>query len=217
MLPNLWRGTPGALLSKHMYKILHFGRSCKAYLRLYGERAPEIKLCCEKCGRSLHKHGRYYRSFATKCSLHQIPIYRLYCPDCGRTVSLLPDFLVPWARVVTWVREAAISRKLQGLSYRQVKITTTAPAVRYSRSTIKRWWKRHFRTASSIALWIAGQLISSGIHEDLLRRYPSQVAASPMGTLHWLQQLLALYTSVHPWRQGYWAWLNSRLPGPDLL
>ncbi len=200
-----------------MYKLLHFGRSCKAYLRLYGERAPEIKLCCEKCGRSFHKHGRYYRSFTTKCSFHQIPIYRLYCPECKDTVSLLPDFLVPWARVATWVREAAMTRKLLGFSFKQVRNTTTTPAVRYSRSTLRRWWKRHLRTASSVALWIAGQLISTGIHEDLLRTYPSHVVARPVDTLRWLQQLLPLYTPSHPWRQGYWAWLNSRLPGPNLL
>lgn len=128
-----------------MYKILHFGRSCKAYLRLFENQAPKIKLCCEACGRSLHKHGRYYRSVTTKHHL-----YRLYCPECGKTVSLLPDFLVPWARFATWVREAAITRKLQGLSYRQARKTTTTPALRYSHSTMKRWWKRHIRTASSV-------------------------------------------------------------------
>ncbi len=159
-----------------MYKILHFGRSCKAYLRLYEDRAPEIELCCEACGRSLHKHGRYYRSVTTKHNLYRIPIYRLYCPDCGKTISLLPDFLVPWARFATWVREAAITRKFQGLSYRQARKTTTTPALRYSHSTMKRWWKRHIRIASSVALWVAGQLISAGVEGDLLRMYPPGAA-----------------------------------------
>ncbi|MDQ0114111.1 DUF6431 domain-containing protein [Paenibacillus harenae] len=200
-----------------MSKILHFGRSCKAYLRLYEERAPEIKLCCEECGRSLHKHGRYYRMVTTKHCFYRIPIYRLYCPDCGKTISLLPDFLVPWARYATWVREAVITRKIQGRSYRQVRKTTTVPAVRFSLSTMKRWWKRHIHTASSVALWIAEQLTLFSSDRDLLRMYPSHVAAKPVDTLLWLQQLLSLYTPVHPWRQGYWALLNSRMPGVHLL
>ncbi|WP_373865259.1 DUF6431 domain-containing protein [Paenibacillus koleovorans] len=184
---------------------------------MYGERAPEIKLCCETCGHSLHKHGRYYRSVTTKYRLEQIPIYRLYCPDCGKTTSLLPDFLVPWARFATWVREAAITRKLRGFSYRQVRTTTTVPAVRYSHSTIKRWWRRHLQTASSVSLWIAEQLISSGFDGDLLQTYPSRVAAKPVDTLIWLQQLVALYTPAPLWRQGVGSWLNPQLPGPGFL
>lgn len=82
-------------------------RFCKAYLRLYKDQGPDVKLCCKDCNRKLHKHGRYFRWVASKCEHILIPIYRWLCPNCGTTVSLFPDFLIPWARFTKWVRESA--------------------------------------------------------------------------------------------------------------
>jgi hypothetical protein len=195
-----------------MSKILHFGRSCKAYLRLYENRSPDISLCCENCGRHLHKHGHYRRSVVTKQETIQIPIYRQYCPSCGKTITLLPDFLVPWARVATWVREAAINRWQQGFTYRQTVESTTATVTRYSRRTLKRWWKAHLVKANSAAIWIARKLTFSGFDEDLLRMYPSKISPTSADTLQWLRQLLLLFTPLKPWRRGYWTFLNVQLP-----
>ncbi|WP_445293289.1 DUF6431 domain-containing protein [Cohnella sp. 56] len=75
---------------------------------LYGTQSPAVKLSCEDCGCCLHKYGRYIRAIATKSEIVQNPIYRQLCPVCGRTISILPDFLVPWARYTTWIRESAI-------------------------------------------------------------------------------------------------------------
>lgn len=182
-----------------MSKILHFGRSCKAYLRLYGNQSPDVTLCCEDCGCRLHKHGRYMRAVSTRSQIIQIPIYRQLCPVCGKTISLWPDFLVPWARVVTWVREAAMTRRQNGYTWRQTAENTTAPATRPSRRTLKRWWKRYLIRAASAALWIAGELISSGSDVDLLSSYPSKVAPKPEDTLEWFKQLLSRYTPAGSW------------------
>ncbi|WP_372775682.1 DUF6431 domain-containing protein [Paenibacillus sp. 79R4] len=62
----------------------------------------------------MHKHCRYWREVATKKEVARIPVYRWYCPDCKITFSLLPDFLVPWARHTTWVRESAITANTRG-------------------------------------------------------------------------------------------------------
>lgn len=46
---------------------------------------------------SLIKHGFYYRNAIDKDNfVYRLPIRRLLCPHCGRTVSLLPDFLMPY-------------------------------------------------------------------------------------------------------------------------
>ena len=135
-----------------MFKIFYFGRSCKAYLRKYENRSPDTKIYCEDCGGLMHKHGRYIRSVVTKDEIVQIPIFRQYCPACGKTISLLPDFLIPWARFATWVREAAMTRRQIGFTWRQTAESTTAPAVRYSLRTLKRWWKRYLLRAASTAL-----------------------------------------------------------------
>lgn len=195
-----------------MSKVLHFGRSCKSYLRLYENCSPDVKICCEDCDSLLHKHGRYLRSVTTKHEIVQIPIYRQYCPVCRKTVSLLPDFLVPWARYAVWVREAAITRKQKGFSWRQAAESTTASIVRFSRRTLKRWWARHLLRSASAALWVAGQLIASGLDDDLLRIYPTKMNPTHADTLHWLEKLLSAYIPAGSWRRGYWTLLNTRLP-----
>lgn len=200
-----------------MSKILHFGRSCKAYLRLYTNQPPNVLLSCKDCGCRLHKHGRYYRAVTTKREMKWIPIYRQYCPECGTTVSLLPDFLVPWARFATWVREAAMIRRQKGFTWRQILTRTASLAFRCSRRTLKRWWKRYAERASSVAIWVAGQLTRAGYDRDLLGMYPEKVNPHPADTLNWLQKLLSIYCPVKPWRRGYWTFLNLRLPVAEQL
>lgn len=208
--------TPGSIY-KSMSKILYFGRSCKAYLRLYENSSPNVSMCCEDCGRHLHKHGRYYRAVTTKREVIRIPIYRQYCPDCGKTLSLLPDFLVPWARYATWVREAAMLRKRKGFTCRQIIESTTVASLGYSRRTLKRWWKTHFLQVDIAALWVAKQLTSVGTNEDLLGMYPTKITPIPQDTLDWFEELLLRYSPVKPWRRGYWSYLNTRLPAAARL
>lgn len=204
--------TPGAFQTKHMNKILSFGRSCKAYFRLYRNQSPNVKLCCQDCGRTLHKHGSYLRWVTGKRERIQLPIYRWLCPHCGVTVSLLPDFLVPWARFTTWVREAAIVRKRQGRSFRRIAETITTPVIGLSRNTVKRWWKRYLIQAATTSLWIASQLTAAGDEADLLHLHPKPVNASPIETALWLEQLQKRYTSEQHDLRGYWSFINTRAP-----
>lgn len=204
-------------ISNNMIKILHFGRSCKAYLRLYAYRSPDIEQCCESCRRRMHKHGFYSRSVTTKQETFLIPIYRQYCPGCGQTVSLLPDFLAPWSRVVTWVREFAMNRRLEGTTWNQTATSTSKLHVRMSRCTLKRWWRRFLSRAESAASWIAGQLVHAGFHRDLLALFANRICPRPIDTLHWFQNLLPHYCPVRRWRRGYWSYLNSRLPETSRL
>jgi len=174
--------TPGAFCNNsftYMYKILSFGRSCKAYLRIYKDSGPEVILHCEHCSHRLHKHGRYYRCIAGKTDDLRIPIYRWLCPKCGTTVSLLPDFLVPWARCATWIREGAIKRKRLGQSFRRIAETVISPRIGLSPRTIKRWWYRHLARAADASLWLARELVRSGCEADLLLLFPNPVSSDP--------------------------------------
>jgi len=50
------------------------------------------------CGRNhcLRKHGTYSRGIYDFALGHtEIEILRFYCPGCGQTVSILPDFVLP--------------------------------------------------------------------------------------------------------------------------
>lgn len=197
-----------------MYKILTFGRSCKAYLRIYKDSGPDVTLHCENCGHHrLHKHGRYYRYVAGKTEYLRIPIYRWLCPKCGTTVSLLPDFLVPWARCATWIREGAIRRKHRGQSFRRIAETVISPRIGgLSPRTIKRWWHGQLARAANASLWLAGELVRSGYEADLLRMFSNPVSANPANVWEWLDKLLQHYTPRPSRLRGYWSFLNRRLP-----
>jgi len=217
MLPAFGEASGSIHTKKYMYKLLSFGRSCKAYLRLYKEKGPDLTLFCEKCGRRQHKHGRYYRFVSGKTEYLRIPIYRWFCPTCRTTVSLLPDFLVPWARCTTWVREGAIMRKLQGQSFRQIAETLVSPKIALSTHTIKRWWRQQLSRGAHVSLWLAGELVKTGIDEDWLRLFPNTVAAKPADVWNWIENLFQHYAPRHSRLRGYWAFLNCRVPEGKLL
>jgi hypothetical protein len=200
-----------------MIKVLSFQRSCKSYFRIYKDRSPNVEICCDTCNRKMHKHGRYYRSVTTKQETIEIPVYRWLCPSCRTTVSLLPDFLVPWARIATYLREAAVIRKMRGFSYGIIAQEITALRTRVSRCTVKRWWKLHLCKASKLSLWLAKQLVLSGCTEDLLLHYPNVVNADPTETVRWLQKLIPLYSRKPTTVRGTWSFLHTLLPVKHLL
>ncbi|CAM4026533.1 DUF6431 domain-containing protein [Paenibacillus alkaliterrae] len=58
---------------------------------------PDID-CCPICRAKnrLQRHGFYERNALEEEMTYRIPICRLLCPDCGKTVSILPTFLLPY-------------------------------------------------------------------------------------------------------------------------
>lgn len=54
--------------------------------------------CCPCCGavNRLHRHGFYERYAIEAGEMYRLPICRLICPDCKKTFSILPDFLLPY-------------------------------------------------------------------------------------------------------------------------
>lgn len=169
-------------------------------------------MCCDLCGRTMHKHGRYFRWVVTKRQYIQIPIYRWFCPNCKITVSLLPDFLVPWARFTTWIREAVIVRKRKGFAWSHIMQSVTSLPMSVSISTVKRWWKRYLSIIQPLSLWLAQALVMAGCNEDLLRMYPRPVRSTQKDAVIWFEQLQTLYTSKDSHLRGYWSFLNTKLP-----
>ena len=78
--------------------IVNFQQSIEEYLQL-GENNnfPEFFTCpiC-KAHKKLEGHGFYTRNIVLLKNSHRISIRRYYCPSCGKTVSLLPSFLLPY-------------------------------------------------------------------------------------------------------------------------
>ena len=197
-------------------KILHLG-SCRAYLKRHGKHRPNLRFTCENqtCNdQTLHKHGFYLRTPVFKHHRVNIPIYRWYCPICGETLTVLPDFLVPWAHFATQVREAAMKRRTRGKSVTKVANSVTSTVVGgVSPDTVKRWCKRHLQNIGGVTQWIASELIQSGVKEDLLRLHFKGVNPTILDTATWLYALLArLFNREMPPLQGYFGALNVRLP-----
>ncbi|WP_369689031.1 DUF6431 domain-containing protein [Carboxydothermus islandicus] len=58
---------------------------------------PEVDICPHCKGHiRLLRHGFYNRNTITNNNIFYIPICRLKCPFCGKTVSLIPSFLFPY-------------------------------------------------------------------------------------------------------------------------
>jgi hypothetical protein len=202
-----------------MSRILSLGKTCKSYLREYRDKRPNLSFHCQNrdCHhQELYQHGRYFRLAVTKDQVFQIPIYRWCCPTCGKTLAVLPDFMVPYVHFVTTVREEAIHRKQQGMSNERIAEGVVVSSVHVSPCTIKRWWKRHLDRVDERAQWVAGQLIRAGVNEDLLHLHSKGVNPSLMDTVHWFQRLLEKYSQYcqfNPSPMGYFCFLNTRLPG----
>lgn len=201
-----------------MTKILPLG-NCMVYFNRYGKHRPKLTFTCERktCNdQTLHKHGRYFRTPVFKHRRVRLPIYRWYCPKCGQTLTVLPDFLVPGGHFATQVREAAIRRRKRGESITRVAKGVVSFAVGgVSPDTIKRWWRRHLEKAGEVTQWIAGELIRFGVKEDLLRLHFKGVNLTPLDTANWLTALIERFFNrqhASPPLQGYFCSLNVRLP-----
>jgi len=97
---------------------------------------------CLHCGKlGLWRHGCYLRkadrSSQSNQSLNPVYIQRYYCPDCGRTCSVLPECIPPHRWYLWEIQQMALSLLLAGKSLRAIgqKITP-------SRRTIGRWVNR---------------------------------------------------------------------------
>lgn len=88
-------------------------------------------------------HGFYYRTLVHTDFDDSIPIRRYLCRDCRRTVSLLPDFALPYLRHSTIIIGLfLVSRLLAGRSLAEAAHAAFQPGMPYQRG---QFWVRRFR------------------------------------------------------------------------
>lgn len=124
-----------------MIIIKYLGKTVKGYLRRYQDVPPKCEVNCPNCNHKLYKHGYYYRSVVSGKAITRIPIYRRLCPSCGKTFSLLPDFLYPYIVHSGWILQKAwILRYVRGESYNYIQsVIFSNETGGISYKTIKRW------------------------------------------------------------------------------
>jgi hypothetical protein len=138
-------------------QILHpFTGSIQEYLdeisdpdRYRPDRCPQ----CE-AKQALTGHG-FYRRTLVDCDFDgTIRVRRYLCRLCKRTVSLLPEFVLPWLRFsITVISLFLVARLLRGLTLVAAALAASQKAMPYQRG---QFWIRRFRKqAPSLGLTLA--------------------------------------------------------------
>lgn len=154
--------------------ILPLGRTVKAYLERYGGCSPTLSITCGKCGgATLHKHGRYWRTAVTGRKGYRVPIYRWRCSGCGATVSVLPDFLAPYAQFASLVREGVMRRHLRGLTVVEIAARACSAVVSgLSLRTVARWLAKTRQAATEWTQVLTARLLLMQPGYDLFTLSP---------------------------------------------
>lgn len=90
---------------------------------------------CPVCHRPYQRYGTYLRK--TPYPFGPSSIQRVYCEDCKRSHALLPCFIIPYARVLDVVKEAAIA----GICFDTHTIEELAELMQVDPTTIAQWWR----------------------------------------------------------------------------
>jgi hypothetical protein len=100
---------------------------------------------CPQCEakQPLAGHGFYRRTLVDPAFDGVIRVRRYLCRLCQRTVSLLPDFALPWLRFsLTVIALFLVARLLKGLPLAAAARAAWQPAMPYQRG---QFWIRRFR------------------------------------------------------------------------
>lgn len=123
-------------------QILHpFSGSVEQYLEQLSDPDQHRPSCCPQCQakQPLTAHGFYTRTLADLAFEGLIRVRRYLCQFCRRTVSLLPDFALPYLRFsITVIALWLLARLLPSSPSR-----TAPPSMPYQRG---QFWLRRFRS-----------------------------------------------------------------------
>ncbi len=112
---------------------------------------------CPQCNAKppLTAHGFYHRSLGDVDFDGDIPVRRYLCHSCKRTVSLLPQFALPFLRFsIPVISLFLIARLLNGYTLQASAQAAAQPAMPYQRGQL---WSRRFQLqAESLCLALAG-------------------------------------------------------------
>jgi len=127
-------------------QILHrFSGSIQQYMHEIADPDRYRPNCCPQCeGNSpLSAHGFYSRTLVDREFDGAIRVRRYLCLVCGRTVSLLPEWALPFLRSSVSVIGAFLTaRLLQGCTLREVAHAASQPGMPYQRG---QFWIRRFQ------------------------------------------------------------------------
>jgi transposase-like protein len=126
-------------------QILHpFAGSVQQYIEQLADPDSHRPCHCPQCHTKhpLTAHGFYTRTLIGTAFDGAIRVRRYLCQACQRTVSLLPEFVLPYLRSsLTVIALFLVARLLRGQTL-QGAVVATAPPMPYQRG---QFWIRRFR------------------------------------------------------------------------
>jgi len=105
---------------------------------------------CPQCDarQSLTGHGFYSRMLVDVAFDGLIRVRRYLCRLCKRTLSLLPEFALPWLRFsISVIALFLVARLVKGLTLAAAALATSQPAMPYQRG---QFWIRRFRKQAPV-------------------------------------------------------------------
>jgi hypothetical protein len=129
---------------KSVVIVLEFAGSVKEYIAASQGKDPVFPVpeqCphpdCQASG-SLIRWGTYMRTAITGEADYRLPVQRVRCKACGRTHSLLPDFLHPYRRFIMRLLQQPITLYLLvGLDWR--RLMRELPEEGPAHATVREW------------------------------------------------------------------------------
>ena len=192
-----------------MVMVIHAGETVAAYVKQREVVAAIRPEQCGACGSTgmWHGNGWYPRGIVwIGGTAEALEVRRLECQECGRTTSLLPDFLHRYRHYGLEVIEQVVSARVEeGVSW-------SAMAQRYSRDgapslrTMRRWYSAFVQQA---LVWLTALLRALALVLPLLEALDPhttvlaearQVLVLGRRFAHWLEQ------NNTNWWQVMWRW-----------
>jgi hypothetical protein len=182
-------------------QILHpLAGSVQQYLEQLADPDSYRPSDCPQCQakRPLTAHGFYTRTMVDSAFDGVIPVRRYLCQSCRRTVSLLPEFALPYLRSsVTVIALFLIARLHQAKSL----VAALPPSSPYQRG---QFWLRRFRSrAESLCALLAARATPTIAHTFVQR------ALTMLESVGWLSAHRFLFAEL---RQHLLGWPPSLTP-----
>src|SRR2546427_11438430 len=111
---------------------------------------------CPQCGAKhpLTGHGFYYRTLVDAAFDGVIRVRRYLCRSCKRTVSLLPEFVLPWLRFsISVIALFLVARLLQRLTLEGAALVAAQASMPYQRGQF--WIRRFCKQAEGLCAALA--------------------------------------------------------------
>ncbi len=179
-------------------QILHpFAGSVQQYREQLADpdrhRPTHCPLCQAK--HPLTAHGFYTRTLIDTCFDGAIRVRRYLCQACQRTVSLLPEFALPYLRSsVTMIALFLLARLLPAPT-----LPAAAPSMPYQRG---QFWMRRFRAQAEALCAALGALTKPAPAPDFVQRALAMLESSG-----WIPAHRFLFAGVRQHLLGWPRWL----------